>query len=54
MGAWGFDPSRNLLQLQGMANGFMPFVTLIALQREQDGVWLGQDAQGIGVQLRRI
>lgn len=54
VGQWGFDPMRSLLQLQGIANGMMPFVTLLAIQGQQGGLYLGQDATGVVVQLRRI
>jgi hypothetical protein len=53
-GQWGFDPMQQLLQLQGVVNGQMPFMALISFRARQDGMSIGQDQNGIVFYFKRL
>ncbi len=52
-GQWGYDPASRTLQLQGMVNGFTPFVLVIEIQGASGGGFIGYGSDGMQYLLRR-
>lgn len=46
IGQWGFNPSNQMLQLQGLVNGFQPFMLTIIIQRQQNNEYYGFGSDG--------
>ena len=53
-GQWGFDPARNLLAVQGILNGMMPFGTQIIIQGQHGGAWHGVGVDGVAYALEQV
>lgn len=52
-GQWTFTPYNNLLQMQGLVNGFQPFSLGIAIQSQQGNVYYGIGSDNYGYALSR-
>ncbi len=52
-GRWAFNPYNNMLQLQGLINGFQPFMLGIAIQGQQNNGYFGMGSDGFGYFLAR-
>jgi hypothetical protein len=45
-GQWGFIPANNFLRFQGLVNGFMPFDLGMAIQGQQNGMYMATGTDG--------
>lgn len=52
-GRWAFNPYNNMLQLQGLINGFQPFMLGIVIQGQQKNGYFGMGSDGFGYFLAR-
>jgi hypothetical protein len=53
-GQWSFDPNRQLLQFQGLVNGFQPFALGITIHGAQDNGYIGRGSDGLRYFLMRL
>ena len=53
-GQWAFSPYNNMLQLQGLINGFQPFMLGIIIQSPQGTGYFGIGSDGHGYNMMRV
>ncbi|MBF8265225.1 MAG: hypothetical protein HW384_1089 [Dehalococcoidia bacterium] len=53
-GQWAFSPYNNMLQLQGLINGFQPFMLGIIIQSPQGAGYFGVGTDGHGYTMMRV
>ncbi len=52
-GQWSFNPGNQLLQLQGLVQGFQPFMMGIMIQGQQGNTYYGTGMDGLSYVLAR-
>ncbi len=52
-GQWAFIPAQRMLQLQGLVNGFQPFMLGILIQHQQGNVFYGVGIDGYSYTLQK-
>jgi hypothetical protein len=52
-GQWIFTPYNNMLQMQGLVNGFQPFSLGIAIQGQQENIYYGIGTDSYGYAMSR-
>jgi hypothetical protein len=53
-GQWGFMPANNFLRFQGLVNGLIPFDLGVAIQGQQNGVFVATGTDGKTYFLQRL
>ncbi|MFW6290103.1 MAG: tetratricopeptide repeat protein [Mariniphaga sp.] len=53
-GQWAFMPAQRMLQLQGLVNGFQPFMLGIMIQHQQGNVFYGVGIDGYSYTLQKF
>lgn len=46
VGKWGFNPNNQMLQLQGLVNGYQPFLLGITIRGQQNNGYFGTGSDG--------